>query len=152
MHMYFARATKAFRGVVVWTRFQVRYADARFSTGRKCSAKKRTKTFCRPLTKKKIDAFQRVSSCVQFDEIANMRVTFVHLDLGIGGAERLVVDCGLALQQAGHTVDFITSHHDESHCFPETESQLPVTVRAPSLNFAAWRAFGFKIYRDAAAA
>jgi hypothetical protein len=27
-----------------------------------------------------------------------MRVVFLHPDLGIGGAERLIVDCSLALQ------------------------------------------------------
>ena len=32
------------------------------------------------------------------------RVVFVHPDLGIGGAERLVVDAALALQQRGHKV------------------------------------------------
>ncbi|OQR67129.1 hypothetical protein BIW11_13702 [Tropilaelaps mercedesae] len=57
-----------------------------------------------------------------------MRVTFVHLDLGIGGAERLVVDAALALKKSGHRVDFITSHHDETHCFPETRGGFPVMV------------------------
>lgn len=57
-----------------------------------------------------------------------MRVTFIHLDLGIGGAERLVVDAALALKQSGHNVEFITSHHDKSHCFSETRTDLPVTV------------------------
>ncbi|XP_022658602.1 alpha-1,3/1,6-mannosyltransferase ALG2-like [Varroa destructor] len=57
-----------------------------------------------------------------------MRVTFVHLDLGIGGAERLVVDAGLALKKAGHQIEFITSHHDQAHCFPETRGELHVTV------------------------
>lgn len=61
-------------------------------------------------------------------ESKKMRVTFAHLDLGIGGAERLVVDAGVALQKAGHRVEFITSHHDQAHCFPETREQLPVTV------------------------
>lgn len=49
-----------------------------------------------------------------------VRVAFVHPDLGIGGAERLVVDAGLALQDKGHTVDIFTAHHDPSHCFSET--------------------------------
>jgi hypothetical protein len=58
------------------------------------------------------------------------RVAFLHLDLGIGGAERLVVDAGIALQNAGHTVHFFTSHHDQNHCFDETRppaGRLPVT-------------------------
>jgi alpha-1,3/alpha-1,6-mannosyltransferase len=32
------------------------------------------------------------------------RVVFLHPDLGIGGAERLVVDAALALQTKGHQV------------------------------------------------
>jgi len=49
------------------------------------------------------------------------RALFVHLDLGIGGAERLVVDAGLALKNKGYEVIFFTSHHDPNHCFPETK-------------------------------
>ena len=70
-----------------------------------------------------------------------MKVTFVHLDLGIGGAERLVVDSGVALQTAGHAVDFVTSHHDKSHCFPETRSQLSVTVRSCKIYVRAFQTF-----------
>lgn len=49
-----------------------------------------------------------------------VRVLFVHPDLGIGGAEKLVVDAALSLQQRGHKVSFLTNHHDPSHCFEET--------------------------------
>jgi hypothetical protein len=49
-----------------------------------------------------------------------LRIAFLHPDLGIGGAERLVVDAALALQQCGHEVSFYTAHHDKAHCFPET--------------------------------
>lgn len=35
---------------------------------------------------------------------AHFNVAFVHPDLGIGGAERLIVDAAVALQQCGHTV------------------------------------------------
>ena len=56
-----------------------------------------------------------------------VRVLFVHPDLGIGGAERLVVDAALALQSKGHTVSFLTNHHDPNHCFDETkDGRLPV--------------------------
>lgn len=51
-----------------------------------------------------------------------VRVAFIHPDLGIGGAERLVVDAGLALKSRGHEVHFFTSHHDKSHCFEETRN------------------------------
>uniref|UniRef100_A0A182SWH4 Alpha-1,3/1,6-mannosyltransferase ALG2 n=1 Tax=Anopheles maculatus TaxID=74869 RepID=A0A182SWH4_9DIPT len=56
-----------------------------------------------------------------------VRILFVHPDLGIGGAERLVVDAALALQSKGHTVSFLTNHHDPAHCFDETKNgRLPV--------------------------
>ncbi|XP_055382902.1 alpha-1,3/1,6-mannosyltransferase ALG2 [Condylostylus longicornis] len=51
-----------------------------------------------------------------------VRVLFMHPDLGIGGAERLVVDAALALQHKGHIVSFLTNHHDKSHCFEETRN------------------------------
>ncbi|KAJ8673391.1 hypothetical protein QAD02_004653 [Eretmocerus hayati] len=57
------------------------------------------------------------------------RVTFLHPDLGIGGAERLVVDAAVALKAKGHEVQFVTSHHDPKHCFSETrDGQFQVTV------------------------
>lgn len=37
-----------------------------------------------------------------------------------GGAERLVVDAAIGLQDLGHSVDIYTSHHDPGHCFEET--------------------------------
>ncbi|XP_063602050.1 alpha-1,3/1,6-mannosyltransferase ALG2-like [Penaeus indicus] len=56
-----------------------------------------------------------------------VRVVFLHPDLGIGGAERLIVDAALALKRKGHQVTVFTSHHDHSHCFPETvDGQLEV--------------------------
>lgn len=51
-----------------------------------------------------------------------MRLLFLHPDLGIGGAERLVVDAALALQNRGHSVSFLTNHHDPTHCFEETRN------------------------------
>lgn len=51
-----------------------------------------------------------------------MRILFLHPDLGIGGAERLVVDAALALQSRGHSVSFLTNHHDPTHCFEETRN------------------------------
>lgn len=50
-----------------------------------------------------------------------LRVAFMHPDLGIGGAERLVVDAAVALQQYGHIVHMFTSHHEENHSFEETK-------------------------------
>ncbi|XP_043496088.1 alpha-1,3/1,6-mannosyltransferase ALG2 isoform X1 [Polistes fuscatus] len=57
------------------------------------------------------------------------RIIFLHPDLGIGGAERLVVDAALALKKNGHDVSFVTTHHDPDHCFLETkDGTIPVTV------------------------
>ncbi|CAM9218678.1 unnamed protein product [Ectocarpus sp. 12 AP-2014] len=52
-----------------------------------------------------------------------MKVVFVHLDLGIGGAEMLVVNAAVAACRAGHDVVIYTSHHDGSRCFKETTGQ-----------------------------
>ncbi|CAB1334679.1 unnamed protein product [Coregonus sp. 'balchen'] len=47
-------------------------------------------------------------------------VVFLHPDLGIGGAERLVVDAAVALRSRGCSVQIWTAHHDPTHCFSET--------------------------------
>ncbi|KAJ3107051.1 Alpha-1,3-mannosyltransferase-like protein [Phlyctochytrium planicorne] len=49
-----------------------------------------------------------------------LTINFIHPDLGIGGAERLVVDAAVGLQNLGHKVRIYTSHHDSKHCFEET--------------------------------
>lgn len=46
-------------------------------------------------------------------------IVFFHPDLGIGGAERLVIDAAVGLQSLGHKVTIFTSHCDPSHCFDE---------------------------------
>lgn len=57
-----------------------------------------------------------------------VRVLFLHPDLGIGGAERAVIDAALALKSKNHEVQFVTAHHDPSHCFQETkDGTLKVT-------------------------
>ncbi|XP_062841515.1 alpha-1,3/1,6-mannosyltransferase ALG2 [Trichomycterus rosablanca] len=56
-----------------------------------------------------------------------VRVVFLHPDLGIGGAERLVVDAAVALRSRGCSVQIWTAHYDPRHCFSETLSpDLPV--------------------------
>jgi len=52
--------------------------------------------------------------------IEMLNVIFLHPDLGIGGAERAVVDAAIALKSRGHRVTMMTAHHDPSHCFEET--------------------------------
>ena len=51
-----------------------------------------------------------------------VHVVFLHPDLGIGGAERAVIDAALALKSRDNTVEFVTTHHDPSHCFEETRN------------------------------
>lgn len=47
-------------------------------------------------------------------------VLFLHPDLGLGGAERLVVDAALALRARGCRVQIWTAHYDPERCFAET--------------------------------
>jgi len=54
------------------------------------------------------------------------RIVFIHPDLGIGGAERLVIDAAVGLQSLGHKVVIYTSHCDPGHCFAEArDGQSP---------------------------
>ncbi|KAJ3023502.1 UNVERIFIED_CONTAM: Alpha-1,3-mannosyltransferase-like protein [Siphonaria sp. JEL0065] len=70
-----------------------------------------------------------------------LRIAFIHPDLGIGGAERLIVDTAVGLQSRGHKVKIYTSHHDPGHCFAETkDGTLKVFVRGDWLP----RSFGGK--------
>lgn len=54
------------------------------------------------------------------DKERTFRIAFIHPDLGIGGAERLVVDAAVGLQELGHDVEIFTSWHDRNHCFEPT--------------------------------
>jgi alpha-1,3/alpha-1,6-mannosyltransferase len=58
-----------------------------------------------------------------------LNIGFLHPDLGLGGAERLVVDAALHLQAVGHRVTMFTAHHDPVHCFEETRNGI-LDVRA----------------------
>ncbi|KZO92393.1 glycosyltransferase family 4 protein [Calocera viscosa TUFC12733] len=65
---------------------------------------------------------------------SHLRIAILHPDLGIGGAERLIVDAALGLQKRGHEVEIFTSHHDLSHCFEETANgTLKVRVLNPGI-------------------
>jgi alpha-1,3/alpha-1,6-mannosyltransferase len=46
-----------------------------------------------------------------------LHVVFLHLDLGIGGAEQLVLQLATASQDLGHRVDLVTTRCDPHHCF-----------------------------------
>lgn len=61
-------------------------------------------------------------------------IVFFHPDLGIGGAERLIIDAAVGLQDLGHKVTIFTSHCDPTHCFDEArDGTLDVRVRGNSL-------------------
>ena len=57
-----------------------------------------------------------------------MKLAILHLDLGIGGAEKLIISLALALKDTKnvdtnsntHDVTIYTTHHDKTHCFEET--------------------------------
>lgn len=51
-----------------------------------------------------------------------LKIALIHPDLGIGGAERLVVDTALGLQNEGNEVTIFTSHCDLNHCFEEVKN------------------------------
>lgn len=57
-----------------------------------------------------------------------MKIAFLHPDLGIGGAERLIVDAALALKAKNHEISIFTSHHDKNHCFSETKDGSLKTI------------------------
>ncbi|XP_022877365.1 alpha-1,3/1,6-mannosyltransferase ALG2 isoform X1 [Olea europaea var. sylvestris] len=62
-------------------------------------------------------------------ESSKLNIAIIHPDLGIGGAERLIVDAAVELATRGHKVHVFTSHHDKTRCFEETVSGIfPVTV------------------------
>ncbi|KAJ1870236.1 Alpha-1,3-mannosyltransferase-like protein [Coemansia sp. RSA 1722] len=62
-------------------------------------------------------------------QLRRLTIAFVHPNLGIGGAERLVVDAAASLQKRGHRVVVYTMHHDINHCFEETrDGTLDVRV------------------------
>ncbi|KAJ6102759.1 Glycosyl transferase family 1 [Penicillium sp. IBT 16267x] len=66
--------------------------------------------------------------------LAPSNVVIVHPDLGIGGAERLIIDVALALQKRGHRVTIYTSHRDKNHCFDEArDGTLDVRVRGNTI-------------------
>ncbi|KAK9457294.1 hypothetical protein V1511DRAFT_493249 [Dipodascopsis uninucleata] len=63
-----------------------------------------------------------------------MKVAFIHPDLGIGGAERLVVDAAVGLKELGHDVTIFTSRCDPQHCFEEVkDGSLKVVVKGDNV-------------------
>jgi hypothetical protein len=56
--------------------------------------------------------------------LQKQNVVFIHPDLGIGGAERLIIDAAVGLQELGHKVVIFTSHCDPTHCFDEARDGM----------------------------
>lgn len=45
------------------------------------------------------------------------RVAIIHPDLGIGGAESLIINLAIALQDTGYDVKIYTPYFDPNRCF-----------------------------------
>ena len=50
-----------------------------------------------------------------------LQIIIIHPDLGLGGAERLIVDIAKAMKVLEHDIVLYTSHHDPERCFEETK-------------------------------
>lgn len=72
---------------------------------------------------------EKVKEIIGSKEGKPLKIAFIHPDLGIGGAERLVVDAAMGLKEAGHEVHAYANHCDKSHCFEEIkDGSFKVTV------------------------
>ena len=56
------------------------------------------------------------------------RVAVIHPDLGVGGAERLIVDVCKALKDCHHRVVLYTGYHNVDRCFEETRDGTIKTI------------------------
>ena len=56
------------------------------------------------------------------------KVAILHPDLGIGGAENLILNLALALKSKNYDVMMFTPHFDPKHCFEECK-QIDIEVR-----------------------
>lgn len=63
-------------------------------------------------------------------EARRLRIGFIHPVLGLGGAERLVVDAALELRARGHDAAILTAEWTPARAFPETrDGRVEVRVR-----------------------
>ena len=53
----------------------------------------------------------------EIQSVRRLHVVFCHLDLGIGGAEQLILQLCQASKKAGHRLDIVTTRCDADHCF-----------------------------------
>lgn len=62
---------------------------------------------------KKLEAYRELEK--------GLKIAFLHKALMFGGAERLILDMGLAFQEQGHSVVLYTAEYDKAKTFPEFE-------------------------------
>lgn len=78
------------------------------------------------------------------------RIVVIHPDLGIGGAERLIVDASKALQERKHQVIIYTGYHNKERCFEETRdgtlNVIPIVSWFPRSIFGRFHA-GFAYFK-----
>lgn len=49
------------------------------------------------------------------------RIAFFHPNLGIGGAERLILDIAESFQRKNHKVTIFTNYYSKNHCFESSK-------------------------------
>src|SRR5262249_54240190 len=63
-----------------------------------------------------------------------LSIGFLHPSLGLGGAERVVVDAATELKERGHHVVLCVAEHEAARAFPETvDGRLEVAVHGGAL-------------------
>ena len=71
-----------------------------------------------------------------------LQVAIVHPDLGLGGAELLMINIALALEKSGHEVKIYTPFYDPERAFEETKN-LFIEVRGMFFRSIFGRALAF---------
>lgn len=65
-------------------------------------------------------------------QVGKRIIVFIHPDLGIGGAERLIIDAAVGLQDEGNRVVIFTNHCDPNHCFDEARDGRWIAITIPT--------------------
>lgn len=58
---------------------------------------------------------------LQGKDLTNRNIAIIHPDLGIGGAEQLIINVALALKEKGANVILYTPRYDPDRCFEDTK-------------------------------
>ena len=89
---------------------------------------------CRIQDKVAVKKRRQKRICKQKVNEQQLKILFLHPDLGIGGAERLIIDAAVGLQEKSHEVSIVTSFHDPERAFRETsDGTLHIKVRGSAL-------------------